>query len=394
MPGPHVPGTPEAARALVGLARSCADSGIARRALVLRLSLLPQDRAHQHHRTLASEALDPLAGADRARLFRLPNADLVLVWRGAASEALTACLATLRLLFAEPDIVPDTPDTSLTLLLDLPADSAQLIAIAQASLRPAVPDAAPRTPRRPPLDIAILGTLEDALAHASVARFARRWPVCRSATDDVATAWDHRFLSIDELADTLVPDRDPRADPWLLRHLTRALDRRLLALLAAPEELRDATPFGIDLHVTSLLSPEFLRFDAGLPATLRGRVVLTLHAHDILIDHDAFAFARDFARTRAYRLMLNLPELGQLDVYPRERLGFDFVRLRWSAAWPPRDTLDDASAIVLGHCDSDAALAWGRRCGIHLFERPPVPAAWNIGRSDWMASPKYPTTRR
>jgi hypothetical protein len=279
-------------------------------------------------------------------------------------------------------------------LLDLPADAAEVIAIAEASLRPSTPDTAPRTPLRPPLDIAILGTLEDALAQASVARFARRWPVCRFAADDVITAWEHRFLSIDELADTLVPDRDPRADPWLLRHLARTLDRRLLALLAAPEELRDASPFSIDLHVASILSPEFLRFDAGLPATLRGRVVLTLRAHDILIDHDAFAFARDFAHTRAYRLMLNLPELGQLDVFPRDRLGFDLVRLRWSDAWPRLDTLDDASAIVLGRCDSDAALAWGRRCGIRLFERPPAHVPWSIGRSDRMASPKYPVSRR
>ena len=55
-----------------------------------------------------------------------------------------------------------------------------------------------------------------------------------------------------------------RADPWLFRRLTRTFDRRMLALLASPEELRLAGPLGIDLNVASVLSPAFLRFDGGV----------------------------------------------------------------------------------------------------------------------------------
>ena len=44
--------------------------------------------------------------------------------------------------------------------------------------------------------------------------------------------------------------------------LTRTLDRRMLALLAEPQELRQAPPFGIALNVAALLGADFLRFDA------------------------------------------------------------------------------------------------------------------------------------
>ena len=56
---------------------------------------------------------------------------------------------------------------------------------------------------------------------------------------------------------------DVQKDPWLFRRLTRTLDRRMLSLLASPGRIDVAYgPFALDLNVASLLSPEFLRFDA------------------------------------------------------------------------------------------------------------------------------------
>ncbi len=80
-------------------------------------------------------------------------------------------------------------------------------------------------------------------------RFARRVPVCRAGPDGMALAWEHRFLSDAELFETMLPDRAPRADPWLFRRLTRALDRRMLALLSAADELRGAAPFSSTWNV-------------------------------------------------------------------------------------------------------------------------------------------------
>ncbi len=70
------------------LARGCVVAGITRQALLVRLSRLPDKLKRPHHLRLARSALDPLTFADRARLFRLPNEDLAVVWRGEAAEAL------------------------------------------------------------------------------------------------------------------------------------------------------------------------------------------------------------------------------------------------------------------------------------------------------------------
>lgn len=358
---------PEDARRLAALVRDCAASGVSRQVLLLRLSDLPERRSRPHHLQLARDALTPLAGAARAQFFQLPNADLAVVWRG-ETRALRASLDALALLFADdPAFGPDPMGVATTLAL--PEDG-ELV------LRAIAESIAARQPRPAlhaigqPLDPATLASLERAVAQADMSRFARRAPICRTGPEGFRLAWEHRFLSDAELFETMLPDRAPRADPWLFRRLTRALDRRMLALLSAAEELRGVPPFSLDLNVANLMGAEFLRFDANLPANLRGHVVVNLRPEDIVGDLPAFCFARDFVRLRGYRLLLHDIEASQLALLPADALGLDFVLLRHSPALAatPLAAMPEPDRIVLAQADTPAAIAWGREQGITLFQ--------------------------
>lgn len=362
------PGRDDAA-ALIARVASSAASGVARRALVLRLSHLPASFARPHHLRLARAALDPLRGADRAETFDLPNADTAVVWRGHGGRALQASLDAVAELFAGAGGPAPDPHT-LCLLLDLPQQAETLLRIAEDSRARAPAARAPAAGA--PLDAAGLAALEAVLARADVARFARRHPVCLLGPDGgFRVAWERRVLSVAELEGELAPGQAIRAEPWLFRRLTRTLDARLLTLLAAPGELQGAGPFGLDLNVASILAAEFLRFDAALPAALRGRVVLGLRPDDILADLPAFRFARDFARARGYRLLLRAGDTGVLPLLPLDRLGLDLLQLPWSAtlAESGADITDVAAGrLVLGHADAPAAIAWAGSRGISLFQ--------------------------
>jgi hypothetical protein len=244
-----------------------------------------------------------------------------------------------------------------------------------ASLRPTTPAPAPIS-RLPPgrLDIRALATLEAALASVDVARFVRRRRVCALAADgSFRLQWERRVLSVRELTDALAPDCAVQADPWLFRRLTRTLDQRMLSLLAAPLELRGVGAFSFGLNIASLLSPSFLRFDAALPAGLRGHVVLELLPADVLGDLSAFVFARDFARERGYRLLLRDIDADLLPVLPLQRIGLDLMQLRWHGALAPLVAagsdlhLPDGDRCVLVQADTRDAVEWGRARGIALF---------------------------
>ncbi len=362
----------EAAGALEALVREAVATGTPRQALLLRLSRLP--RTLPHHLRLAVEALEPLTAADRARLFLLPNGDAAVVWRGPAPTLLAEARTRLATLFAgiEGEEAAAPRLGALAQHLGLPEQADLLLAAATASVQPPAP-AARQAPRLP-LDPATLATLEEALGSADLSRFARRRPVCALVPGEgLKLAWETRVLSLTELADTLVPGFDLEAAPWLFRRLTRILDLRMMALLAAPQELDRARPFALRLNIGSILSPAFLRFDAALPSRLRGKVVIALRPEDVLADPPAFLFARGFAHARRFRLLLGGLTRLLAPAFPAEPGGFDHLELGWEPLLG-ETTLGrlglPAERVVLCGVDSAAAMDWARGQGIALVTGP------------------------
>lgn len=360
---------------LRALVADCVAAGVGRRALLVRLARLPHNFARARRLREARAALEPLAEADRGGVFRLPGGDLVAVWRGEASAALVAVQTALeRILVVPGERLP--PFLELVEALELPEEAETLLDVVDASLRRDEVEVARADPLAP-LDPPLLASLEAALAQADISCFVRRRPVCaRRVEGGFRLCWEMRTLSVPDLTATLVPERSVRADPWLFRRLTRTLDRRMLALLAAPQELRGAVPFGINLNIAALLSPEFLHFDAALPASLRGRVVLGMMPTDAMSDPANFLFARDFARARGYRLAMQGMTPDLLDLLPLERIGLDLVGLRYSADLARRGTklhLPDPDCVILGRADTPEALAWGRAHGIAFYQGRAAP---------------------
>ncbi len=364
---------------LLDLVRNCATAGVARRVLLVRTELLPLLLAQPHHLRLARIALEPLMTAERARVHDLPHRRLAVSWRGDASALLQQSLTALEHLFGETFRIGLAAQHSLVRLFDLPEEGPALVACAgledEAEPTPhlhlTAASVASPPPALLPLDAAALLVMEGQLATADMARFARRKPICRLDGGHVRLAWEKRFLSISELTATLAPGRSAHADPWLFRRLTRVLDRRMLALLAATHELRGAGPFSLNLNVASVLSPEFLRFDAAVPSALQGRVVLDLLPADVLADPAAFIFARSFARARGYRLLLRNVTATLLPLLRLHKMELDFVQLRWS---PALTSIDPAmlqagtARWVLSQADEPAALQWGHDHGISLVQ--------------------------
>jgi len=360
---------------LQSLVRDCTTAGVARRVLLLRTDRLPPGLARPQQLRLARMALDPLMAAERARMHELPSDRLAVTWRGDAPVLLQRSLSALERLLDEGFSTGATALQDVIQLFELPRDGEALLAAAGSNdvtgpewrRQGADTSAVPLLP----LDAAALSTLELQLATADMARFARRKPICRVSGSQVHLAWEKCYLSTSELTATLAPGRNAHADAWLFRRLTRVLDRRMLALLSAARELRGAGPFSINLNIASVLSPEFLRFDAALPSPLHGRVVLDMQPADMLTDPAAFIFARDFARARGYRVQLHGVTAALLPLLCLPRMELDFIELQWSANLAAVDLalLQAGTAQwVLGRADEPAALQWGGDQGISLFQ--------------------------
>jgi hypothetical protein len=364
----HVTQHTESSDALRELVHRAELAGTPRRALLLHTDRLPPALAKPHHQRLARAAVAGLGMADRAQPFELSRGRVAIVWRHRGGQELETALAALDHLLADLPPEQAVPPGQLVSLYDLPEQGAWLLdeltepeaATTHGAEGPGVP-----------LNTQVLGQLEAMLMQADISRFLRWRAVLRIADTPPTSAWEERYVAAHDIAAALCPEHRIKADPWLFLRLTRTFDRRMLALLSTPQELRGSRALGLHMNVATILAPDFLRFDAALPTTLRGAVTLYLLATDILADPASFAFARTFARARGYRLLLRNATPALLQLFDLAAGEFDFVQVALTpelqadpstlrALLPPKVT------PMLTGADTNAALAWARSHGFPL----------------------------
>jgi hypothetical protein len=371
LPGPGRANLADAA-ALSTLVRESVEAGAPRQALLLRLGGLGPRLREEHHQRLLRETLEPLLRPSRARLYALPNGDLVAVGpeRGWHMESVVQRVSTL---LGEGGGAQPTAT-----LLRLPEQAALLLGALEDSLAEEPPSPAPLPPaplpRRalarggepPPADAA---RLAQALASADLAAFLRCRPVLRVAPEDSPSPlpqWTEWRIALPELSAVLLGT----ASAPLPAHLRGLLDRRLLAELARPEDAVRRGPVGISLGLAAIDSAAFRRLDALVARETRARSLIGLPAAAVLADPTGFLAARQVLCGRGWRLALDVPDAAALALLPPARVGVALVRVGFSPALaatglPPGVPPE---RVVLTGVDRAAALGWGLEAGITLFE--------------------------
>lgn len=361
------------AMALATLARDCVSSGVERRALYLRLSLLPAQLREPRHLRLVREALAPVLRPTRARLYELPCGDLAVL-SPPPGEHLDEVRRSLSALM--PEIAPET----LLPALRLPAEAARLLTLVEATLgldaAAPPPEAAPQAP--PPSGADMDAALR-ALATSNLASFLRRRTVWQLASGDAQAQPVRAELRphVPDVAAALLPGRSLAATPGYARRFRHAVERRMLAELARPQEARALGETCLPLGLGAVTEAEFLRLDAVLGPQGRGHLTVCVAAEELLADPAGFALAHDLSLRRGWRLALDEMEPALLPWLPARRLDLAMWRLRFRpellsgdgaarAAWDAALPEDRARVVLLG-ADTPAAIAWAWQRGITQF---------------------------
>jgi hypothetical protein len=244
-----------------------AENGARRRVLLLRPAKLPgwPDCAAEAGRL--REAVERVIALPGIVWNELPDGDHLAIWRrGGEAEVAAVEAATVH-----------TPGVAA--VFDVPADLAPL-QLALAAIAAEHGHDAPRLASGPPpvpATLADLAAVERVIGQVELLERLTARNVWRFEPDGAKALAIRRFtLDLQALLDTLVPGRTLMPEPVLRARLSRLASRRLLAQLRVRHELAAAGAIAIPMDAPTVLSPEFARFDAELPARLRGRIVLEI----------------------------------------------------------------------------------------------------------------------
>lgn len=363
------------ATALAALARDCVTSGVERRVLHVRLSLIPARLREPRHERLVREALAPLLRPTRARLYELPGGDLVALSPPPGEHLEEVRRSLSRLL-------PEIPAETLLPVLRLPAEAARLLTLVEAALGldEPPPEARAAAPSGlPAATAADLDSAQRALATANLAAYLRRQGIWRLAAGDAQPTplWTELRPCLPDLAHALLPGRDLAAVPVLARRFRHAAERRMLAELAHPQEARQLGDACLPLGLGSALETEFLRLDALLGPMGRPRLLVAVPTGDLLADPGGFALLRRWAQERGLVLALDEPHPALLRLLATGALAGCLMRLRFAPAMLAGDPAaraqldaalpEDRSRVILMGAETPAAIAWGWQRGITRF---------------------------
>ena len=361
----------------------------------VHLSRLKPHNRKEHHTRVAAATFDSLIQAYEGQTFVLSNSDIVLTCRGAPPAEIDTTIAKVRFLFSDDPLGQGDSEDDIARFctrFDLETNYEEMVKSVQTMHRERErrlrqdatlgrTDLGIKKGGRKPIDPDQLDRLETFLARADLSNLMRRQSIVAVPLNGhPQSVFQELYISIPDLQQTVTPDVDLFANPWLFQRLTRVLDNRMLAMLMRNDDSTIASSFSINLNVLTVLTPAFLRFDSSLKALARGTMAVELQLIDVFSDLTAFFFVRDFLRERGYRVCLDGLTHHTLPFVDRERLGFDLLKMIWAA-----EMADDLSGkrqeeikaqinrasrarIILCRCDSEEAIHFGQSVGLSMFQ--------------------------
>lgn len=371
------------------------------RALYLETGRLENRNMRAVQRQSLIETFETVIKKSGGELFALPNDDVVVFFNRTAQEEILTCLVKLRFILHDDPLIRNNPDlekSSFARFYDLSNGAARFRDIIRKATENGSADTKPeeRSGRpsmlgqggiygggvrklRRQLTPQMLGKLQKVLSMADFSSLIRRQSVCavigRSAPQML---FDEVFVSIADLRDTLLPDVDLTANPWLFQYLTETLDKRVLASVSKHDDGSLINNFSMNLNVSTILSDEFLQFDEDINASMRSTIVLELQLADIFSDIKAFILAKTFAQYRGYKVCIDGITVDKLKYIDREQLGADLIKIIWHPTFMDVINEDkhftdyvnkaERAKMIICRVDDPQAVEVGNSLGINLYQ--------------------------
>jgi len=348
-----------------------AENGARRRVLLLRPSRLPGWPACAAETARLRAAIEKVIALPGVVWNELPDGDHLAIWRrGGEAEVAGIEAATVH-----------TPGVAA--VFDVPADLAplQLALAAIAAEHGHAPPVVASGPPAVPVTLADLAAVERVIGQVELIERLTARDVWRFEPGGGKALAFRRFsLDLQALLGTLVPGRTLAPEPVLRERLSRLASRRLLAQLSARHGLAGEGAIAIPMDAATVLSPEFARLDAGLPARLRGRIVLEIPLAQAVASPPLFTAAARIAAAAEMPVCLSRVRPGHLAGLAALAAPATWVGVTDAAALAEaigRDPVPDPlrPRIVAGDVAEETTLARLRAAGIAMMSGPAADAA-------------------
>ncbi len=353
---------------------------IALRVYMSRLSSAYSDPAYIR---IAVRMFDGLVANYRCQIFVMTNGDIVATGKDMPYAEVDAAVYKLRMLFEADPLVheaPYAPDDPFCSWYDLETEFDAFYEMARQSREATPSNTADRHkhPTQRPITPADLEPLSAALNDATVRPFiSQQAAVHVTPLGDSSLAFQEIYVSIQALMQRMAPGTDLLSDRWLFQYLSANLDRRVLSCVDNLTLYGRELPLNLNLNISTVLSPSFTQFVNKFDHL---NLCVEFQPIDVFANPTQFLKACAVLHDLGHKTLIDGLSPLSLWMLADSGLPVDAFKLMWTADLhrghhgaadrDPKNAIKvlGPSRIILGHCDSFAALEWGLKIGIRTYQ--------------------------
>ena len=365
-------------------------------AIHLSLSKLQYQYRKPNHMRIAINVIEKFTLQNEGNIFLLDSSDIIIICRDTLADQIENVIKNIESTFInDPLIAANISKTDKKYFVDIFnleieyehfSKTCASLYQTEVSKRQNTTSAINKTDKKQnmqlkPLTPEQLGKLENFLTNADLSNLLRRQNICIFSDKMLPQPiFKELFVSIGELAKTMLPDVNLAVNQWLFQHLTQTLDLRVLKMLMQTDDKYLKSSFSLNLNIATLLSKDFLEFDANLARDVRNTLVIEMTMVDIISSFSDFNFAINFIRRKGYRACLDGITSDMLPYIDRKQMKFDMLKINADFNFNNGGTEKEFASIkshierigkehvILARCDDKAMVSNGLKMGIKMFQ--------------------------
>lgn len=336
------------------------------------------------------------ANSGYVQLFRISNGDVIMFYKAVKFSAIEdACRKIETAMLAKTRMIGVNPyrEEAFYSILELSLNFVHLIRYLEGLVKSEHGAGLGSGDAKPPITPEELAKIDNTLGQFDLSPYLLNQAVINLGEDSSHNKeYYELYISIAGLQAKLSPDFDLSANRWLFNYFTASLDRSMLRSLNHGLDFIGKERIGLNINLSTALSPAFLKFDERLPATFRGNVVLEINKGDLMENLQLYRELLGFAAERDYRICIDGLDAFWAQQFDFESLGCDYAKIFWSNELitleleAERALLDKIAAarsgpckFILARCGAVTGLLYANKNGIDLVQGHAVDAVVRKG---------------
>ena len=342
------------------------------------------------------ESFDAIKKKYGGEIFSLHNEDIIFFYKKSAYEEIQTCIVKIKFLFQNDNVLKNVEKNGFIKLFELDKQNdefintityitkgnGEVIKIKSTETKKTQKPLFTQKPIekiRRGLSPLMLARVQKSLSMVDFSSYIRRQAICAViGNSKPQMIFEEVYVSIPDLRDSLLPDVDLTANPWLFQSLTETLDKRVLETISRHDDGSLTGNFSININISTILSDEFLEFDDNINASMRSSIILELQLVDMFSDIKSFILAKSFAQARGYKVCLDGISVDKLKYLNRESLSCDLIKIIWHSSFMDIIKEDthftdytnkaERAKMILCRVDDPDAVKVGNALGINLYQ--------------------------